>query len=92
LRKELYGYATNYFRVGSRKGSPGAGYFRSSRFHGPSCRCCWLRQGPAGTPAFKCSRKKAHIRNDEKALGGEKESCQSSLKLEVKEARIKEKV
>jgi hypothetical protein len=83
LRKELYGYATNHFRVGSRKGPFRAGDFRSSRFYGPSCGR-WHRQGPARTSAFKCSREKTHIRNDEKALGGEKESCQGSIELEVR--------
>jgi hypothetical protein len=75
LRKELYGYATDHFRVRVRKGPPGASYLSSSWFYEwPSWRC---RSGKrqAGTPTLKRGRKKAHFRNDEKALGGEKESC-----------------
>jgi len=76
LRKELYGHATDHLRVRVRKGPFGASYFSSSGFYEwPSWRCRFTGKRQARTSTFECGRKKAHFRNDEKALGGKKESC-----------------
>src|SRR6266567_7287494 len=77
-RKELYGYATDYFRVRGRKGPSRASYIRSTGVfkRWPRFRVSGQRQ--AWTSSER-GRQEAHIRDDEKALGGKKKSCQSSL-------------
>src|SRR5215469_8999058 len=72
-RKELYGYATDHLGVRSRERKTGSGYLCSARVS-PSQG--WLRPRPGKTRSqtFECSRKTAHLRNDEEALGRTKES------------------